>query len=83
MAELPLASAVPTDEQDIHAWATDYVAQQKQRMQASARTGRPEKPSRAEVTRAVRARFGVGGRAFGPLTWLRIAYWVAMILLAL
>lgn len=72
-------------EQDVKAWANAYVMEHRKRMAAeSGRGGRPTRPSREEVRRAVVARFGEGsGRRGGALTWLRIMYWVAMILLAL
>lgn len=80
----PVAS-VQAGEDDVYAWAQSYVDDQKRRMQAvSASGGRPVKPSRAEVTRAVQARFGSGsGRRGGVLTWLRILYWVMWILMSL
>ncbi len=72
-------------EQDVKEWADAYVAEHRNRMAAErSRGGRPTGPSREEVKRAVAARFGVGsGRRGGALTWLRIMYWVAMILLML
>lgn len=77
--------AVPVGEEDVAAWAKWYVYQQQERMRAeSASGGRPSSPGRAEVTRAVAAKFGDGsGRSLGPLTWIRILYWVAWIILAL
>lgn len=67
----------------IQAWAKEYVRQQKMRMAAmQAAGGKPERPSRAEVTRALRARFS-GQEGISLLTWARIIYWVAWILLAL
>lgn len=74
-----------TAEQDVRAWANSYILEHRKRMNAeSSRGGRPTRPSREEVKRAVAARFGEGsGRRGGALTWLRIMYWVAMILLAL
>lgn len=76
---------VPRGEEDVYAWARAYVADQKQQMQATSASGvRPVKPSRAEVTRAVQARFGTSsGRRGGVLSWLRVAYWVLWILLSL
>lgn len=72
-------------EQDVRAWANSYVMEHRKRMAAESGFGRrPTKPSREEVKRAVAARFGEGsGRQGGALTWLRIMYWVAMILLML
>ncbi len=73
--------AYPEAEADVAAWAADYVRQQKQRMAATAATGvRPDKPSRAEVERAVQARFGNGSGRQGILGWIRIAFWVLWIL---
>lgn len=79
------AAAFPRGEEDVYAWAQSYVAEQQTRMRAASASGvRPVKPSRAEVTRAVQARFGTGsGRQGGVLTWLRVMYWVMWILLSL
>lgn len=76
---------VPRGEEDVYEWARSYVADHKRRMQAASASGvRPVKPGRAEVTRAVQARFGTGsGRRGGVLTWLRVMYWVMWILLSL
>lgn len=72
MAE-PVA-AIPEAEADVHAWAQDYV----QRMRTAG-----EKPSRAAITRALRDRFGVGSGRASVLTWFRILFWVAWILMML
>lgn len=77
----PVAEYPPV-EGDVAAWAADYIAQQRLRMQAE-RGGRKSRPSRSEVTRAVQARFGSGSRVGGALTWMRILYWVCYILLML
>ena len=74
----------PPEETDVHDWVKEYIASQKKRMDAEVKTGGTQPPSRAEVTNAVRAKFGEGsGRAIGILTWMRILYWVAFILLSL
>lgn len=76
---------VPAEEADVKDWAQSYVAEQKRLMQSQRSAGlKPVKPNRAEVTRAVQARFGAqSGRSAGPLTWLRIVFWVLWILMML
>lgn len=76
---------IPAAEADVHAWAQDYVLQQRRLMQAQRSAGfKPLKPDRAAVTRAVTARFGPqSGRSFGILVWARILFWVVWILMRL
>ena len=85
--ELQMMMTAPlAGEEDVHAWAQTYIANEKARMSAeAAATGRPaRKQRRAAVRAAVVQHFGdTSGRAAGPLTWLRILYWVAFILLSL
>lgn len=71
------------EEPDVRAWADQYIANQKRRMEGErARGNRNSRPSREEVRRAVAARFS-NGNGGTILTWLRILYWVAFILAAL
>jgi len=73
------------EEQDVREWANQYIAEQRAQMSAvEHRTGRRPRPDRAAIREAVRAKFGEGSnRVGGFLTWLRILYWVAVIIAAL
>lgn len=74
-----------SEEPDVRAWANQYIAEQQAKMSAvERRTGRRPRPDRVAIREAVRAKFGEGsGRVGGFLTWLRILYWVAVIIAAL
>lgn len=75
-----MAEAV--EEQDVREWADAYIAEQRHAMSAAG--GRRRRQTREEVTAAVKAKFGEdSGRVGGVLTWIRILYWVAVILAAL
>lgn len=73
------------EEPDVRIWADQYIANYKARMNAErARGVRPTRPNRDEVKRAVAARFLNGdGRGGSILTWIRILYWVMIIMAAL
>lgn len=64
----------PQEDVSIREWARDYAGQ---------RRGLLARPSRKEVTEAVRDAYLARGYKLSPAVWIQIAYWVVWILLML
>lgn len=73
------------EEPEVREWADEYIAKQREIMDAEERTtGRRRRALRAQVRADVEAKFGEGNGGIGTiLTIFRILYWVAIIMAAL